>query len=88
MKSRLGQLLTREGYPKVDLMIRNHLHHFSETGISIGRLVISPGWQLQTSYGRKSSTFKMIPDIGGLKITVADRITVEPELYDLSPESK
>lgn len=82
-----GSLAESKGYPKVDLMVRSHLHEYKETSVAFGNrivaLVNTPCWQLQTPYARGKSTYRLIPDIGGILITVGDRIEVRAELYKL-----
>jgi hypothetical protein len=78
-----GAIAQARGYPAVDLMVRNHLHYYKKTAVAYGELVNGPCWQLQTGYGRNTSTYKHLPDIGGLLITVGEHIDVRRELYEL-----
>ncbi len=59
-----------KGIPKADLLIRSHVHNFQHAEHASKQGVVTPCWQLQTSFMRKNSTYRMLPDIGGLFIEV------------------
>jgi hypothetical protein len=59
-----------KGVPKVDLVIRSHVHYFNKVEHASKQGVTTPCWQLQTRYMRKNSTTRMLPDIGGLKLEI------------------
>lgn len=59
-----------KGVPKVDLVVRSHVHYFSKAEHASKQGVTTPCWQLQTRYMRKNSTSRMLPDIGGLLLEV------------------
>lgn len=77
--------------PKADCVIRSHAHFFVHVEHASKHIVGSPCWQLQTSYMRKNSAYRMLPDIGALIIHVdgkaksreCDPIRVEKLLYPL-----
>lgn len=60
----------KKGVPKVDLVIRSHVHYYSKGEHASKQGVTTPCWQLQTRYMRKNSTTRMLPDIGGLKLEI------------------
>lgn len=80
-----------KGVPKVDLVVRSHVHYFSKAEHASKQGVTTPCWQLQTRYMRKNSTSRMLPDIGGLMLEVDGSakkrgeapIRVIKELYSL-----
>ena len=60
----------KKGVPKIDLVIRSHVHYYSKGEHASKQGVTTPCWQLQTRYMRKNSTTRMLPDIGGLKLEI------------------
>jgi predicted MPP superfamily phosphohydrolase len=78
---------------KLDLQIHAHVHNYilvdkpDSTGLTL------PCWQLQTTYARKKSNYSLIPDIGGVFITVDPEaksqglpcVDVQKQLYKLPP---
>ena len=77
--------------PKADVIVRAHAHYFVHVEHPSKHAVILPAWQLQTSYQRKHSRYRMIPDIGSVILHVdgekkkqrQDPCRVEKFLYDL-----
>ena len=59
-----------QGVPKVDLVVRSHVHYFSMGEHASKQGITTPCWQLQTRYMRKYSTTRMLPNIGGLRIEI------------------
>jgi len=59
-----------KGIPKADLLIRSHVHNFQHAEHASKQGVVTPCWQLQTPFMRKNSTYRMLPDIGGVLIEV------------------
>lgn len=59
-----------KGVPKADLLIRSHVHNFQNAEHASKQGLITPCWQLQTRFMRKNSVYRMMPDIGGVFITV------------------
>ena len=85
-------LAGKEGkFPKADCVVRSHAHFFVHVEHPSKHIVITPAWQLQTRFMRKLSTYKMVPDIGAVLLTVdpeakkehMDPIVVTKRLYDL-----
>jgi hypothetical protein len=84
-------LAGKEGrVPKADVLIRAHAHYFAHVEHSTKHIVINPCWQLQTRYMRRHSVYRMLPDIGGTVIRIAndaspggDRLKIEKHLYPL-----
>lgn len=82
-----------QGVPKVDILIRSHVHYFSMGEHASKQGVTTPCWQLQTRYMRKNSTTRMLPTIGGLFLEVDGAakkrgeapVKVIKELYSLPP---
>jgi hypothetical protein len=80
-----------KGVPKADALFRNHVHYFVHVEHASKHIVVVPCWQLQTRFMRKNSVYRMLPDIGGVFVTVdgkkkdrgEDPITIEKELYRL-----
>jgi len=81
----------KQGVPKVDLVVRSHVHYFVMGEHASKQGVITPCWQLQTRYMRKNSTTRMLPAIGGLLLEVDGKakargnapVKVIKELYNL-----
>jgi hypothetical protein len=85
-------ILTRDGYVAIvdaakhnerwpDLVIRSHFHQFADSEHSCPtRVIQTPGWQIRTAHGHRVARGRLA-DIGGVIITLTDRITVEPVLY-------
>lgn len=59
-----------KGVPKADILLRSHVHFFISLEHASKQGAILPCWQLQTRYARKGSLHRMLPDIGGVFITV------------------
>lgn len=59
-----------KGIPKADLLIRSHVHNFQHAEHASKQGLVTPCWQLQTPFMRKNSTYRMLPDIGGVFIEV------------------
>lgn len=59
-----------KGIPKADLLIRSHVHNFQHAEHASKQGLVTPCWQLQTTFMRKNSTYRMLPDIGGVFIEV------------------
>lgn len=82
-----------KGVPKADLLIRSHVHNFQHAEHASKQGLVTPCWQLQTRFMRKGSTYRMLPDIGAVMITVDGKakqkgrspFRVEKELYKLPP---
>jgi len=80
---------------KADCIIRGHVHTYVHVEHPTKHAVISPAWQLQTPYMRKTSAYRMIPDIGYVVIIIdgeakkckQDPIQISKKLYPL-PEPK
>lgn len=79
--------------PKADVIVRGHAHYFVHVEHPTKHAVILPAWQIQTSYMRKNSRYRMIPDLGGVLIEIngrAKRAGCDPcriikRIYDLPP---
>lgn len=80
-----------KGVPKSDLLVRSHLHHFVSGEHASKQGIITPCWQLQTRYARKHSVSRLLPDIGGILLTVDGEakkrgeapVSITKELYRL-----
>lgn len=59
-----------KGVPRADLLIRSHVHNFQNAEHASKQGIVTPCWQLQTSFMRKNSTYRMLPDIGGVFIEI------------------
>ena len=59
-----------KGVPKADLLIRSHVHNFQHAEHASKQGLVTPCWQLQTTFMRKNSTYRMLPDIGGVFIEI------------------
>jgi len=83
--------LASHDIPLPDLQIRSHVHHYRHLGHPTGAILTTPCWQLQTRYARKNSTVRLLPDIGGIFLTIhgkaegAPWYNVYPEKYKLPP---
>ena len=77
--------------PNADVIIRAHAHYFVHIEHSTRHGVLLPAWQLQTSYMRKNSRYRMIPDIGAVILHIdtdakkekRDPCRVEKKVYPL-----
>lgn len=49
---------------KADCLVRSHVHHFVHVEHPSKHIFVTPCWQLQTGFMRKSSAFRFMPDIG------------------------
>lgn len=66
-----------------DVIVRSHVHVHGDSGSAHRtRAIVTPAWQLKTSYVHKVAT-ESIADIGGVIFTVhpSGRYEVEPVLY-------
>jgi hypothetical protein len=67
-----------------DLVIRGDKHVYWDTGPCPpgppSRVIQLPCWQISTEYGHKIKKGRLV-DLGGIIVTLTDRITVEPILY-------
>jgi hypothetical protein len=80
--------------PKADVIVRGHAHYFVHIEHVSKHAVILPAWQLQTSYMRKNSRYRMIPDLGAVLFTVdgtakakgEDPCVLHKRIYDLPPQ--
>ena len=79
----LGQLMKSHKYP-FDVLVRSHVHYFWAVE-SAGKLgVITPAWQLQTSFMQRNGTMGSIPDIGAIRFSVkGSDYRLEKKLYRL-----
>ena len=95
-----GGAIDREGafaslatHDKIHCIIRSHVHNFSKTEYRRRHNITTPCWQLQTRFMRHKSVHRMIPDIGGVVVTVEpdrlkegeDPIRIDKIMYDLPP---
>lgn len=79
--------------PRADVIVRAHAHYFVHIEHSAKHGVILPAWQLQTSFMRKHSRYRMIPDLGAAMIEIdgeakkrgEDPCRIEKKLYALPP---
>jgi hypothetical protein len=80
--------------PKADVIIRGHAHYFVHVEHSSKHGLILPAWQLQTSFMRKNSRYRMIPDIGAVVLEIdgeakkrgEDPCRLRKKLYPLPPQ--
>lgn len=80
---------------KADCIVRSHVHYFCHIEHPSKHAVVTPAWQLQTSFMRKNSLYRLIPDIGFVVLTIdgeakrrkEDPCQVAKKLYPL-PEPK
>lgn len=80
--------------PKADVIVRSHAHYFVHVEHPTKHAVILPAWQAQTSYMRKNSRYRMIPDLGACIFEVdgeakkrrEDPCRLVKRIYDLPPE--
>jgi predicted phosphodiesterase len=80
--------------PKADVIVRGHAHYFVHVEHVTKHAVILPAWQLQTSFMRKHSRYRMIPDLGAVLFTVDSSLKAKGEdpcvlrkrIYDLPPQ--
>lgn len=56
--------------PKADILVRSHVHYFAHVEHASKHAFNCPCWELQTRFMRKRSVYKMLPDIGGLFLTI------------------
>lgn len=81
------------GMPKIDMIVRAHVHNFLTLGGPRTQSMIIPCWQIQTQHARKKSVHRLMPNIGGVFTVVspARKRKGEPpcdnvhHLYDLPP---
>lgn len=82
-----------KGIPKADVLIRSHVHYFVHVEHASKHILSTPCWQLQTRFMRKNSVYRMLPDIGGIFLTIdgdakkhgEDPVRIGKELYSLPP---
>ncbi len=81
--------------PKADVIVRGHAHYFVHVEHPSKHAIILPAWQVQTSYMRKNSRYRMIPDIGAVILRLdgeakkrgEDPCEVQKRIYPL-PEQR
>ena len=56
--------------PKADVIVRGHAHYFVHVEHVSKHGLILPAWQLQTSYMRKNSRYRMTPNIGAVVLEI------------------
>lgn len=56
--------------PKADVIVRGHAHYFCHVEHVTKHALILPAWQLQTSYMRKNSRYRMLPDLGAVVLEI------------------
>lgn len=56
--------------PKADVIVRGHAHYFVHVEHVTKHAMILPAWQLQTSYMRKNSRYRMTPNIGSVVLEI------------------
>jgi len=56
--------------PKADVVVRGHAHYFVHIEHPSKHGIILPAWQLQTSYMRKNSRYRMLPDLGAVILEI------------------
>lgn len=85
-------LAGKEGkMPKADCVVRSHAHIFLHLEHASKHIIAVPAWQLQTTFMRKNSCYRMIPDLGTVVIYAdskeksagRDPIRLEKHLYPL-----
>ena len=65
----LGQLVQSSKWP-FDILVRSHVHYYWVVE-SAGKLgLITPAWELQTSFMKKKGTMGSVPDIGAVRFIV------------------
>lgn len=77
--------------PKADVIVRGHAHYFVHVEHKSKHAMILPAWQLQTSYMRKHSRYRMLPDLGAVVWEVDgeakkrgdDPCVLKKRIYDL-----
>lgn len=77
--------------PKADILVRGHAHYFVHVEHPTKHALILPAWQVQTSYMRKNSRYRMIPDLGAVVLNIDpeakkrgdDPCYVQKRIYDL-----
>jgi predicted phosphodiesterase len=77
--------------PKADVVVRGHAHYFVHVEHPSKHALILPAWQVQTSYMRKNSRYRMIPDLGAVVLEIDgkakergdDPCTVRKRIYRL-----
>jgi hypothetical protein len=82
-----------KGIPKADIVIRSHVHNFIHVEHASKHIIQTPAWQLQTRFMRKHSVYRMLPDIGGIHVSVdptarergEDPFKLIKHLYPLPP---
>jgi hypothetical protein len=70
---------------RADCLVRSHVHHFVHIEHPSKHAVVTPCWQLQTSFMRKNSLYRMIPDLGYVVINIngeAKKIKEDPCLIE------
>lgn len=83
-----------DGAPKADVVVRGHAHYFVHVEHTSKHALILPAWQLQTSYMRKHSRYRMIPDLGAVVLEIdgaakklgGDPCLVRKRIYKLPPQ--
>lgn len=79
-------------HPTAQVIVRAHVHNYVHIEHAGRHGVIVPAWQVQTRWERKSSVYRMTPDIGMVLIRVwkdrpwfDDRVQVYKYIYPLPP---
>jgi predicted phosphodiesterase len=76
---------------KADVLVRGHAHYFVHVEHPSKHALILPAWQVQTSYMRRHSRYRMIPDLGAALLEIdpaakrkgGDPCAVRKRIYDL-----
>lgn len=63
---------------KPSLVIRGHVHYFCHVEHSRVHIVTVPCWQTQTTYMKKKSEFRMVPDIGYVLVEIRPSAKSDP----------
>lgn len=55
---------------RADCLVRSHVHRFTHLEYSSKHIVVTPCFQLQTRFMRRTSAYRMIPEIGGVILCI------------------
>lgn len=61
------------------IIVRGHAHYFVHVEHTSKHAIILPAWQLQTSYMRKNSRYRMIPDLGAVILEIDSTLKAKGE---------
>ena len=61
--------------PKAHVVVRSHAHYFVRVEHESKHILITPCWELQTSYMRKNSVYRMLPTIGAVILWIDQTAT-------------